>query len=164
MESIPYGNVDVNLLQCQPVDNSFSDLVHYSCVKETYQRCPKMCPHLVLMRSNKVNLFHAYKMVTICTEHGVLPAESNGRCQHCKSKRDVKLIEKLYRKKLLVLKRTKCNEFFNQYYLPALLKYRWHGFHEMILGKRHTGNDRQRILNVENCIGTVRTQVDRSMG
>ena len=39
----------------------------------------------------------------------------------------------------------KYKEFFNEYYLPVLLKYRWHQFHMMILGKRHTENDIQRI-------------------
>ena len=35
--------------------------------------------------------------------------------------------------------------FFDDFYLPALLKYRWHRFHMIILGKQHTGNDRQLI-------------------
>ena len=48
-----------------------------------------------------------------------------------------------------MLKRTTYKEFFNDYYLPALLKYRWHRFHMTILGKRHTGNDRQRIQRGE---------------
>ena len=34
----------------------------------------------------------------LCTEHGVLSAESNGRCQHCDSKRNGELVGKLYKK------------------------------------------------------------------
>ena len=49
----------LNLFQCQPVDNAFRDLIHYNCVKGTCQHCPKMCPHSVLMRSNKLILFHS---------------------------------------------------------------------------------------------------------
>ena len=135
----------LNLLQCQPVDNEFPDLVHYSCAKGTCPRCHKMRPHPVLMCSNTKISFHAYEVVTTCTEHGVLFREWNGRCQHCDSKRDGELVGKLYKKRQLVLKRTTYKDFFNDYYLPALLKYRWHRFHMTILGKRHTGNDRQRI-------------------
>ena len=65
-----------NLLQCQPCNNSFPDLVHYSWAKGTCQRCPQMRAHPVLMRSNKFILFHAYEIVTTCTEHGVLSTES----------------------------------------------------------------------------------------
>ena len=72
----------LNLLQYQPVDNAFPDLVHYSCAKGMCQRCPRMRPHPVLMRSKKFISFHSYKMVTTCTEYGVLPSESNGCCQH----------------------------------------------------------------------------------
>ena len=43
------------------------------------------------------------------------------------------------------MKNMKYKEFFNNFYLPALLKYRWHRFHMVILGKRHTGKDRQLI-------------------
>ena len=139
----------LNLLQCQPCDVAFPDLVHYNCAKGTCQQCPQMQPHPALIRSNKSISFHAYEMVTTCTEHGVLSTESNGRCQHCDSKRDGELVGKLYKKRQLVLKKTKYKEFFNDYYLPALLKYRWHRFHMMILGKRHTGNDRQRIEHGE---------------
>eukprot|EP00534_Pseudo-nitzschia_fraudulenta_P016250 CAMPEP_0201252678 /NCGR_PEP_ID=MMETSP0852-20130820/67046_1 /ASSEMBLY_ACC=CAM_ASM_000632 /TAXON_ID=183588 /ORGANISM="Pseudo-nitzschia fraudulenta, Strain WWA7" /LENGTH=162 /DNA_ID=CAMNT_0047552413 /DNA_START=730 /DNA_END=1215 /DNA_ORIENTATION=- len=78
----------LNLLQCQPVDNAFPDLVHYSCAKGICEHCPKMRPHPVLMRSNTKILFHAYGVVTTCTEHGVLFREWNGHCQHCDSKRD----------------------------------------------------------------------------
>ena len=35
-----------------------------------------MRPHSVLMRLNTKILFHAYEMVTTCTEHGVLSAGS----------------------------------------------------------------------------------------
>ena len=132
-------------MQCQPCDDAFPDLVHYNCAKGTCQYFPKIRPYSVLMCSNKLIAFHLYKMVTTCTEHGVLPSKTNGRCQHCKSKRDGKLHGKLYKNRQLVLKRTKYKQFFNQYYLPALLKYPWYWFHMMILGKRHTGNDRQRI-------------------
>ena len=88
----------LNLVQCQPVDNAFLDLDHYGCAKGTCQLCPQMCSHPVLMRSNKLILFHAYKMVTTCIEHEVLSAESNGRCQHCDGKRDGELIGKFYKK------------------------------------------------------------------
>ena len=105
--------------------------------KGTCQRCPQICPHPVLMRSNKMIWFHAYEVVTTCTEHGVLlSAESKGHCQHCDSKREGEvLLGKLYKKRQLVVKRTKYNKFFNLYYLPALLKYCLHRFHMMILGK-----------------------------
>ena len=73
----------LNLLQCQPVDNAFPVFVHYSCAKGTCQSCPWIRPHWVLMRSNKLILFHVYKIVTTCTEHGVLSADSNRNCQHC---------------------------------------------------------------------------------
>ena len=122
----------LNLLQCQPCDVSFPDLVHYSCAKGTCQCCPKMRPHSVLMRSSKTILFHTYEMVTTCTEHGVLSTESNGSCDHCDRKRDGELVGKLYKKRQLVLKKTKYKEFFNEFYLPALLKYRWHRFHMML--------------------------------
>ena len=69
-----------------------------------------------------------FKMAKTCTEHGILSAASNGRCQHCDSKRDGELLGKLYKKRQLVLKRTKYNEFFNEFYLPALLQYLGTGF------------------------------------
>ena len=50
----------LSLVQCQPCDNSFPDLIHYSCAKGTCQCCPKMRPHPVLMRSNTKILFHAH--------------------------------------------------------------------------------------------------------
>ena len=75
----------LNLLQCQPCDEALPDLVHYSSTKGTCERCPKMHPHPVLMRSKKFMLFHAYKIVMTCTEHGVLLAEWNGPCQHCEN-------------------------------------------------------------------------------
>ena len=84
-------------------------------------------------------------MVTTCTKHGVLSTESNGRCQHCDNKREGELVGKLYKKRQLVLKSTKYKGFLNDFYLPALLKYRWHRFHMIILGKQHTGNNRQLI-------------------
>ena len=62
----------------EPVDNTFPDLVHYDCAKGACQRSPNMPPHPVLMRSNIT--FHAYKVVTACTKHGVLSLESNGCC------------------------------------------------------------------------------------
>ena len=108
-----------------------------------------MRPHPALMRSNKLIWFHAYEIVNTCSEHGVLSPESNGRCEHCDNKREGELVGKLYKKRQLVVKKTKYKEFFNEFYLPALLKYRWHRFHMMILGKRHTGNDRQRIQRGE---------------
>ena len=135
----------LKLLQCQPCDEAFPDLINYSCAKGTCQCCPKMSPHSALMSSNKLIWFHAYEVVTTCTKHGVLSAESNGCCAHCDNKREGELIGKLYKKRQLVVKKTKYKEFFNEYYMPALLKYRWHRFHMMILSKRHTGNDRQRI-------------------
>ena len=110
-----------------------------------------MCPHPVLVRSNKLISFHAYEMVTTCTEHGVLSAESNGHWQQCDSKRDGELIGKLYKKRPLVVKRTKYKEFFNEFYLSALLKYCWQRFHMMILGKRHTGKMTDKGLNVVSC-------------
>jgi len=84
----------LNLVQCQPCDAVFPDLVHYNCAKGTCQQCPQMRPHPALMRSNKSILFHVYQMVTTCTEHGVLSAESNGRCQHCDNKREGELLGK----------------------------------------------------------------------
>ena len=78
-----------------------------------------------------------YEMVTTCTEHGVLSVESNGHCQHCDSKKDGEVLGKLYKIRQLVLKRTKYKEFFNDFNLPALLKYRWYRFYMTILGKRH---------------------------
>ena len=51
--------------------------------------------HLVLMRFNKLILFHEYEVVTTCTEHGVLSADSNGRCEHFDSKREGELLGKL---------------------------------------------------------------------
>ena len=115
----------LNFIQCQPVDNAFPDLIHYNCAKGICPRCPQMRPHSVLMRSNKSILFHTYEMVTTCSEHGVLGAGANN-CEQCDSKREGEMIGKLYKKRQLVLKRTKYKEFFNQDYLPALLKYRWH--------------------------------------
>ena len=135
----------LNLVQCQPCDNAFPDLVHYSCTKGTCQCCPKIHPHWVLMRLNKCIAFHAYEVVTTCSEHGVKSAKSNGHCQHYDCKREGEMIGKLYKKRQLVAKRTKYKEFFNKHYLPALLKYCWHRFHMMILGKQQTGNDRQII-------------------
>ena len=111
-----------NLLQFQPCNNSFPDLVHYSCAKGTCQRCPQMRAHPVLMQSNKFILFHAYKIVTTCTEHGVLSTEPNGCCEHCDNKRQG-VIGIIYKKRQLVIKRTRYKQFFNQYYFPALLKY-----------------------------------------
>jgi len=105
----------LNLLQCQPVDNAFPDLVHYSCAKGICEHCPKMRPHPVLMRSNTKISFHAYEVVTTCTDHGVLSAEWNGRCQHCERKREGELVGKLYKKRQLVLKRTIYKDFFNDY-------------------------------------------------
>ena len=96
----------LNLVQCQPCDNAFPDLVHYNCANGTCQCCPKMRPHPVLMCSNKQILFHTYKVVATCTEHGVLSAELNGRCQHCDSKREGELFGKLYKMRQLVVKRT----------------------------------------------------------
>ena len=125
----------LNLLQCQPVDNAFPDLVHYNCAEGTCQRCPKMRPHPVLMCSNKLITFHAYGVVTTCTEHGVLSAKSNGRSEDCDNKREGELIGKLYKKREIVLNRTKYEEFFNKFYLPVLLEYRRHWFRMMILGK-----------------------------
>ena len=125
----------LDLVQCQPCDDSFPDLVHYRCAKATYQRCPQMCPHPVLMRSNKLIWFHAYKVLPTCTEHGVLSAESNGCCQLCDSKRGGELVGKLYKKRQLVIMKTKYKVFFNDFYLPALVKYCWHRFRMMILGK-----------------------------
>ena len=119
----------LNQVQCQPVDNAFPDLVEYSCAKGSCPRCPKILPHPVLMRSNKLISFHSYEVVTTCTEHGVLSRESNGNCGQCDSKREGEMLGKLYKKRQLVLKRTKYKEFFNKYYLPSLLKYRWHCFH-----------------------------------
>ena len=97
------------------------------------------------MRSNNEILFHAYKVVTTCTEHGMVSAESNGlNCQHCDSKSNSELLGKLYQKRQLFVKGTKYKEFFNNFYLPALLKYHWHRFYMMILGKRHTGKTTDR--------------------
>mmetsp|Transcript_21000 Transcript_21000/g.43184 ORF Transcript_21000/g.43184 Transcript_21000/m.43184 type:complete len:139 (-) Transcript_21000:138-554(-) len=73
----------LNLVQCQPCDAAFLDLVYYNCAKGTCKRCPKMRPHPVLMRSNTKILFCAYEAVTTCTEHGVLFGEWNGHYQHC---------------------------------------------------------------------------------
>ena len=78
----------LSLVQCQPCDDAFPDLVHYNCAKGTCQCCPQMRPQPVLMRCNKKISFHAYEVVKTCIEHGVLSAESNGHCQHCDSKRD----------------------------------------------------------------------------
>ena len=52
----------LNLLQCQPVDTVFPDLIHYNCAKGTCRRCPEMNPRSVLMCSNKKISFHAYKV------------------------------------------------------------------------------------------------------
>ena len=57
------------------------------------------------------------------------------------------MLWKLYKKRQLVLKRTKYKEFFNEFYLPSLLKYCWHRFHMMIVGKRHTGKTTEREFN-----------------
>ena len=54
----------LNLVQCQPCDDAFPDLVHYNFAKGTCQRCPKIRPHPVLMRSNKKISFPANKVVT----------------------------------------------------------------------------------------------------
>ena len=94
----------LSLLQCQPVDTAFPDLVHYNCAKGTCEACPQMRPHPVLMRSNKLITFHAYEVVTTCTEHGVLSAQC---CPQCEIKRDGELVGKLYKKRQLVVKRTK---------------------------------------------------------
>ena len=73
-------------------------------------------------------------------------ADSDGCCEHCDSKREGELLGKLYKKIQLIIKRNKYkDDFFNNFYLASQLKYRWHRLHMMILGKRHTGNDRQRI-------------------
>ena len=113
---------------------------------------PNGSPSCSDVRLNKLISFHAYEIVTTCTEHGVLSAESNGRCKHCGNKREGELLGKLYKRRQLVLKRTRYKEFFNDFYLPCLLKYRWHRFHMTILGKRHTGNNRQMILSMVNSI------------
>jgi len=84
----------LNLLQCQPVDNAFPDLIHYNCANGTCQCCPKMRPHSVLMRSNRKISFHIYEVVSTCMEHGVLSASSNGTCQRCDNKREGELIGK----------------------------------------------------------------------
>ena len=88
----------LSLLQCQPVDTAFPDLVHYNCAKGTCEACPQIQPHSVLMNANKFISFHAYEVVSTCTEHGVLACGTNV-CVYCHSKRDGEVLGKLYKKR-----------------------------------------------------------------
>ena len=106
-EQIERSKDVLNLLQCQPYNEAFPDLVHCCCAKGACKHCLKMRPHPVLMRSNQLILFHAYKVVTTCTEHGVLSAESYGCSPHCDSKREGERLGKQYQKRQLVLERIK---------------------------------------------------------
>ena len=150
----------VRRVQCQPLDNDDSDLedlTHIDCAYGVCQLCPKFELPLTEQALTETDLlisFHTYQQVTSC---GIHLAISSGvtECHACATRQIGEPIGRLTKKTQLVLMNVPFKIFFENYYLPSLMKYRMHRYLYIILSKNHTGKDRRNISE-----GEVWTQRD----
>ena len=78
----------------------------------------------------------------------------------CAERKEGQSVGKFLRRKHLFLKKLPFNEFFNQYYLPTLIKYKRQRFLCIILSRTHIAKQRQQSL-IEGEVWSMRDFAER---
>ena len=86
--------------------------------------------------------FQTFEVVNYCTEYLSLPTGSS-ISSNCNAREDGETVKS---KRQLVHKSLPFQQFFKQYYLKNLLKYKRHSFRYIILSKNHTGRNGESIM------------------
>ena len=128
----------VRRVQCQPIDNGdpdLKDLTHIDCAYGVCQLCPKFELPLTEQSLTETDLlisFHTYQQVTSCGIHLAL-SSGETECHACATRQIGEPIGRLTKKTQLVLMNVPFKTFFENYYLPSLMKYRMHIYCSFII-------------------------------
>ena len=104
------------------------DVPHLSCILGECENCPKykyLREEEALSENATPIKFHVYQKFAKCTFHGLL-AKGSKSCLECDELPERKTKGKFSLRKHLACLQMQLREFFEDYYLPILEKYRYH--------------------------------------